>query len=193
MSINSPIRLDLPTAPSLEKSDLFNELLVTYNSIRALHLAATEAFGLIDITQEALENATLTSFYGANRLSRLIVKAGAAIIAGRFLEVYEVGGELKCRHTRCASASAVSLHSIGVSLSDVAVNDFAVVQTMPSIIPGYSGLIPGTPYFFYDDGTFTTDPSPVTADGLSVVRVRQVGFAVSSSEMLILSLSNYAY
>lgn len=193
MNINSPIRLDLPTAPSLDKDDLFNELLITYNSIRALHLAATEAFGIVDITQETLENATLTSFYGANRLSRLVIKAGAPILAGRFLEVYESGGELKCRHTRCASASSVSLHSIGVSLADVAINEFAVVQTMPSIIPGYSGLIPGTPYFFYNDGTFTTDPTPITADGLSVVRTRQVGFAVSSSDMLILSLSNYAY
>jgi len=48
------------------------------------------------------------------------------------------------------------------------------------VVPGFSGLSPGSPYFLAGDGTLTaTPPTPSTS-----VRVLFLGFAINSSDLL---------
>lgn len=154
-TINSPIRMDLPLAPSIDEPELFNELLTVYSAMRALHAASSTALVLEAASDEEIQAAELLTFYTLNNQARIIATAGEAITAGKFVEAYDVSGALYVRKTRFHSGAPYSTNCLGVTVSDAAAGDKIVIYVKPAIIVGFSGLTPGVPYYTYDDGQFT--------------------------------------
>lgn len=190
-TLNSSIRLDLPISPNSKQPAQFNELLTAYGGLRLIHSAISQ------ILLENNENAPtafdpdqLISLYTTGGRSKLILKAGANITAGKFLETYVDAGELKVRHTRARNNQAgTSWNCIGLSLEDVKAGSKAVVYIEPAIIPGFSSLTPGRLYYAYDDGQFV-NASTVGAVGTgTLVVVRPCGIAISSSALRLYSFS----
>lgn len=182
---NSPIKLDLPSAPITQKADIFNELITTYSALRTLQAAMTTYFSDDNIIDPVYnKDASLTKYIIGNG-AKLLIKAGAAITRGRFLELYTSSGELRVRHTRFKSTGQ-SWNSIGLSLDDVEVGKTVTVYTYPAIIPGFSDL-ELRPYYFYDDGQFIISNTPYYPDAFPAVgSSRMCGFGISSTQMQLM-------
>lgn len=186
-SINSPIRIDLPVSPNASTPALFNELLVTYSGIRALHSAAANFFPDADTIPEEYDSEQTIGLYTVGAKAKVLLPAGEAITAGRFLETYMLAGKLSVRHTRCSAARGVSWHSIGLCLEDVPVGKMAQVYITPAIIPGFVDLIPGRPYYYYDAGQFTNSSIVVPVGGASYTEVTSCGVAITANHLQLRS------
>lgn len=186
-SINSPIKLDLPVSPNVATPELFNELLIAYSGIRALHAATANFFQDSDAAPEEFDAEQAIGLYTIGPKAKLLLPAGEAITAGRFLETYMLSGKLSVRHTRCSAARGVSWHSIGLSLDDVPAGELAQVYITPAIIPGFADLIPGRPYYYYDNGQFTTSSIVVPVGGASYTEVTSCGVAITANHLQLRS------
>lgn len=186
-SINSSIRVDLPVSPNASTPALFNELLVTYSGIRALHSAAENFFPDTDAVPEEYDVEQAIGLYTVGAKAKVLLPAGEAITAGRFLETYMLSGRLSVRHTRCSASRGVSWHSLGLCLENVAAGQLAQVYITPAIIPGFVNLVPGKSYFYYDNGQFTDYPLPYPVGGASTVSVTSCGVAITANHMQLRS------
>ena len=184
LAINSAIKLDLPIAPRAQTAGLFNESLVAYGAIRAIHSATSSAFGQDVVSGESPDVDGAVSLYAINNLAKIVMRAFSDIQAGKFLECFKSGGTYYVRHTRYVSGSDMSLGSIGLSLEDRSAGEYVEVYVSPSIIPGFSGLTVGRAYRFFEDGQFTD----------AFVGSRTCGVALSDRHMRIVSfgLNQYA-
>lgn len=182
LAINSKIKLDLAAAPQAKTAGLFNECLVAYSAVRSVQVAASSAFGFDETAPESATIDDLIALYAINNNAKVVMRAFSAIIAGRFLECFKSDGQYYVRHTR-NNGSNVSLGSLGVSLENKAAGEYVEVYISPSIIPGFTGLVPGKPYRFFDDGQFTD----------TALNVRTCGVAITDRHMRIISFGLYDY
>lgn len=190
--LNSSTRIDLPVSPRIEDASLFNELLAAYSGVRALHSATSNFFPDTDSAPETFDPEQTIGLYTIGARAKVLLPAGENILAGRFLETYLLSGVLSVRHTRCSVARGVSWHSIGISLENVSAGQKAQVYIFPAMIPGFSSLTPGNPYFFYDDGQFVDSTIVYPVGGASTTIVRSCGRAITDKIMLINSFSGYS-
>lgn len=154
LAINSPIKLDLPVAPTVQEPALFNELLVAYRATRALHAAATQYYGVGTLSGQDLSSLSLTSLYLVNNLAKLTCIASEAITPGKFLGLTVSGGVFYAKHFRWRLGER-STSCIGIATQAAAAGEGVTVFTEGCVIEGYSGLTANTPYYAYDDGAFT--------------------------------------
>lgn len=185
MAINSPIRLELPSAPGIKSPSMFNELLTVYDATRKLQEALTVYLPSDAPSAISFEVPDNSAYYAVNKGARLIFKAGATILAGRFLEPYVSGSEILVRHTRHRTG-AISPYSLGLSLEDKSAGEFVTIHTYPSIIGGFSGL-QAVLYYLYDDGQFSEwQNSPYVDNPADSANSQFCAFGVSPSQLLIL-------
>lgn len=190
--LNSAVRIDLPVSPKIEDTALFNELLAAYSGVRALHAASSNFFPDSDTVPEVFDPEQTIGQYTIGARAKVLLPAGENITAGRFLETYMVSGVLSVRHTRCSVSRGVSWHSLGISLENVAAGQIAQVYIFPAMIPGFSSLTPGNPYYFYDDGQFVNSTIVYPVGGSTTTVVRSCGRAITDKIMLINSFSGYS-
>jgi len=188
-TLNSPLRLELAVAPSINNPIQFNELLSTYAGIRTIHSALSQL--LVEQNEfppDEYDPEGIIGLYLNSARSKLLIKAGADIQAGKFLETYVDAGVLKVRHTRCKTNQVgTSWHCLGLSLQDVKAGQVATVYVEPAIIVGFSGLTPGQKYFAYDEGQFTAGNTVTPVGGGATVLVKPCGVAITENSMRLAS------
>lgn len=187
-TLNSSIRLDLPVSPNSQQPAQFNELLTAYGGLRLIHSAISQILVEVNEPPEVYDPDKIIALYLNSSRAKLILQAGADIQAGRFLETYLDAGRLKVRHTRARTDQAgTSWHCIGLSLEDVSAGNFATVYVEPAIIPGFSGLDAGRPYFAYDDGQFVVTNTPAAVGTGTLVFVKQCCTAITPTAVRLCS------
>lgn len=177
-AINSKIRMDLPSAPSTNNPEAFNELLIVYNALRVLHAQTSRLLGQESLTSDELQSLDgLQEFYTIGNFSRLPVRAASAITAGRFVETTGKTGEIfNVRHVSSfTSHPAYGFCYLGLVLEDLAVGKVGFCYTAPSIISGFSGLTPGQLY--------VTNTSGQLAVPTNFAQNLYVGLALSASDI----------
>lgn len=186
-SVNSKYRLDLPVAPGAQKdASLFNELLAMYSGLRIIHGTLAGLFDVSARTQEEHAAAEAEDKYLINGITKVIVQAGEAILAGRFLELYYSGG-WKIKHTNI-TGSYLYAGVLGLSLENRAAGEYAEVITSPAILSGFSGLVPGQQYYAYTNGQFVDVPGVPRPGGSGNVDLIPCGVAVSPTKLRLISI-----
>lgn len=173
------VKLPLGLAPSVDsEGPYFNELLTLYSAVHALHAALGQYTNGGDDPNSG--SGDLLQGYTATSLSRLTAEAASNITAGKFLELFVSGGKLKVRHT-VQIVGDQSYGCCGISTVDVAAGGMVTVFTEPTVVSGFSGLAPGTLYYAYDDGAFTTQPNATI--GVVLHYFPECGVAISTTHM----------
>lgn len=184
--VNSKYRLDIAVAPGNQQNPLlFNELLNTYSSLRILHSALSGFFDNSVRSQADHASAEAEARFLMNGISKVVVLAGEAILAGRFLELY-YDTAWKVKHTNI-TASYLYAGVLGISLENLSAGEYAEVITGPAIVSGFSGLTPGAPYYAYTAGQFVDVAGLSRPGGSGNVDLIPCGRALSSTKMQLIT------
>lgn len=184
--VNSKYRLDIAVAPGDQQNPaLFNELLSAYSGLRVLHSALSGFFDNSVRSQADHAAAEAEARFLMNGISKVVVLAGEAIVAGRFLELY-YDTVWKVKHTNI-TASYLYAGVLGISLESLSAGEFAEVITGPAIISGFSGLTPGAPYFAYTSGQFIDIAGVPRPGGSGNIDLIQCGRALSATKMQLIT------
>ena len=152
----SLLNLSLPAVPPIQDDENFVEFNRLYNAVK-----------ILADRLDAMQPAT-------------VAKASEAIGFGRFVNFYDVGGELTAR--LADSTISQPAHAYCLTTNLVA-GDSAEFLCM-GLHPGFSGLVPGTRYFLGTGGLVSPTP-PSTG-------IKQaLGVAISDSSMWVQCVIDY--
>lgn len=174
----SSINLGVGTFPEFEQSkypELYLDSMRIRQALTNLQIALDRYTGAVPLDTKLQGTASSLNSLQIGNVTRLYVKAQAALGYAQMVSFVNVSGVLQARKAYAAS-SAHACRGVCTSRIPVAIGEYAEVALIGAVA-GLSGLTPGVLYYLSDSaGLISLTPGTIS---------QVVGYAISTSELYI--------